>query len=399
MGYLVFMWPNPVDEITARRLGAGFEITCIAWDISWPDAGAWIAVGMRDSVIQVLLLNANSQLQPIFAGQLENTVPKSITFTQRGNIYMIGLYDGKVIKMDATDGVILSEHCYDSVMYTLFFSLVQHSSHQDCRGCAAVSLKKELVVIDNATNGFTLYLLDRGDPIRYFVTEPQHVPVPKQVAFGEESKIIVGGSDNGSVYLFERRSGQMLAKLAHSKTGLVQTITVHDVGGHCIIASASPASGRKKSLIKVWTHQYTSNKLAARSEGRSMLRSTITIATFLLVLGLGLQTNLLGGVLIPRVTYWCSHLPVQKPAPVLTPPPRPLEEIVAGVGDMEILKELAIQLVGLAKVVHENKDERTSEDVVRDTWPSGHEETTGLVGNDHPDEVDSNLEKGVIIYL
>ncbi|KAI6142621.1 WD40-repeat-containing domain protein, partial [Pisolithus tinctorius] len=209
MGYLLCLdsEKNHYQEITARRLGAGFEITCIAWDISWPDAGAWIAVGMRDSVIQVLLLNANSQLQPIFAGQLENTVPKSITFTQRGNIYMIGLYDGKVIKMDATDGVILSEHCYDSVI-----------------GCAAVSLKKELVVIDNATNGFTLYLLDRGDPIRYFVTEPQHVPVPKQVAFGEESKIIVGGSDNGSVYLFERRSGQMLAKLAHSKTGLVQTI-------------------------------------------------------------------------------------------------------------------------------------------------------------------------------
>ncbi|KAI6145974.1 hypothetical protein BKA82DRAFT_160216, partial [Pisolithus tinctorius] len=195
------------------RLGAGFEITCIAWDISWPDAGAWITVGMHDSIIQVLLLNANSQLQPIFAGWLENTVPKSITFTQHRNIYMFGLYDGKV------------EHCYDSVMYALFFSLVQHSSHQDCRGCAAVSLK-ELVVIDNATNSFTLYLLDHGDPIQYFVTEPQCIPIPKQVAFREESKIIVGGSDNGSIYLFEIRSGQMLVKLAHSKTGLVQTITI-----------------------------------------------------------------------------------------------------------------------------------------------------------------------------
>ncbi|KAI6097119.1 WD40-repeat-containing domain protein, partial [Pisolithus croceorrhizus] len=213
MGYLVFMRSNPVDnhfqEITARRLGTGLEITCVAWDASWIDAGARIAIGMRDNVIQVLLLNSNSQLQSIFAGRLEHTVPKSVAFTQRGNIYIFGLYDGNVVKMNAADGVILSEHCYDSVI-----------------GCAAVSLKKELIVIDNATNGFTLYSLDREDPIQYFVTEPQSVPVPKQVAFGEESKIIVGGSDNGSVYLFERRTGRMLEKLAHSKTGLVQTITV-----------------------------------------------------------------------------------------------------------------------------------------------------------------------------
>ncbi|KAI6137767.1 hypothetical protein BKA82DRAFT_3995037, partial [Pisolithus tinctorius] len=183
---------NHYQEITTQRLGAGFEITCIAWDISWPDAGVQIAVGMCDSIIQVLLLNANLQLQPIFTGQLKYTVPKLITFTQHGNIYMFGLYDGKV--------VILREHCYDSVMYTLFFSLVQHLSHQDCRGCV-VSLK-ELVVIDNATNGFTLYLLDHGDPIQYFVTELQRIPIPKQVAFGEESKIIVGSSNNGSIYLF-----------------------------------------------------------------------------------------------------------------------------------------------------------------------------------------------------
>ncbi|KIN99075.1 hypothetical protein M404DRAFT_156346, partial [Pisolithus tinctorius Marx 270] len=98
MGYLVFMRPNPnhYQEITTQRLGAGFEITCIAWDISWPDAGVQIAVGMCDSIIQVLLLNANLQLQPIFTGQLKYTVPKLITFTQHGNIYMFGLYDGKV---------------------------------------------------------------------------------------------------------------------------------------------------------------------------------------------------------------------------------------------------------------------------------------------------------------
>ncbi|KAI6132270.1 hypothetical protein EDD16DRAFT_1514952 [Pisolithus croceorrhizus] len=194
MGYLVFMRPNPVDnrfqEITARRLGTGLEITCVAWDASWIDAGAWIAIGMRD--------NSRSSA----TAQLQFATPVSICGAG-SNIR----YQSRSPSRSAGTSI--------SSAYMM-----------DCRGCAAVSLKKELVVIDNATNGFTLYPLDREDPIRYFVTEPQSVPIPKQVAFGEESKIIVGGSDNGSVYLFERRTGRMLAKLAHSKTGLVQTITV-----------------------------------------------------------------------------------------------------------------------------------------------------------------------------
>ncbi|KAI6124732.1 hypothetical protein EDD16DRAFT_1517372 [Pisolithus croceorrhizus] len=270
--------------------------------------------------------------------------------------------------MNAADRIILSEHCYDSVI-----------------GCAAVSLKKELVVIDNAMNGFTLYPLDREDPIRYFVTEPQSVPIPKQVAFGEESKIIVGGSDNGSVYLFERRTGQMLAKLAHSKTGLVQTITV-------------------------WTHQYTSYKSTARPERQQVLKSTIF--TFLLVLGVlgfGLQTvwlklllekeNLLGAMLIhiPQVTYWCSRLPVQKPVHVLTPPPLPVD-LSDMESDMEMLKELAMQLVDLAKGAHKIDYEGASEDATRD-WPSGYKEMTNMVVEDLSDRVDPNVEKSVIIYL
>ena len=87
-------------------------------------------------------------------------------------------------------------------------------------------MKKELVVIDNAMNGFTLYSL--GDPtvIRDFVIDRPLVPLPKQVTFREDSRLVVGGSDNRSIYLFERRSGQLQTKLLHSKDGLVQTIAV-----------------------------------------------------------------------------------------------------------------------------------------------------------------------------
>jgi hypothetical protein len=46
------------------------------------------------------------------------------------------------------------------------------------------------------------------------------------VAFGAEGRLVVGGSDNGLVYIFERKTGKLLETLHHSDAGLVQTIAV-----------------------------------------------------------------------------------------------------------------------------------------------------------------------------
>ncbi|KAF8425370.1 WD40-repeat-containing domain protein [Boletus edulis BED1] len=243
LGYLVFLRPNPADQqfqqICAQRLGSAFEVTCLAWDKGWSKSGARIAVGMRNSVVEVLELDTNAQLQSVFAGQLNATVPKSIAFVQHESVHIFGLYDGKVIKLKDTTGAVLSEHRCGAVI-----------------GCAAVSARRELVAINNATDGFTLYPLGSGNPIRTYFTDPPSVPVPKQVAFGEDSKVVIRGSDCGMVYVFERRSGLIFEKIAHASAGLVQTIDVRDVGGCCIVASASPANGRRKTLVRVWAHQF-----------------------------------------------------------------------------------------------------------------------------------------------
>jgi hypothetical protein len=46
------------------------------------------------------------------------------------------------------------------------------------------------------------------------------------VAFGAKGRLVVGGSDNGLVYIFERKLGKLLETLHHSNAGLVQTIAV-----------------------------------------------------------------------------------------------------------------------------------------------------------------------------
>ncbi|KAG1719469.1 WD40-repeat-containing domain protein [Suillus lakei] len=233
LGYVVFLRRSVIDEICARRLGSGFEITCLSWDSTSSEANTWIAVGMRDKIVQVLLLNANSQLQSVFAVRLDNTVPKSVAFADNYDIYIFGLYDGKFIKLEGKDGTVVREFSCQSVI-----------------GHAAVNLKRGLFVVDNTTDGFTMYRLeDEGEePIRTFTTAVPSMSVPKQVAFGEEGRVVAGGSDNGLVYIFDRKAGELLETLRHANGGLVQTIATCDLNGRCTIASAGPGKYHNQAM-------------------------------------------------------------------------------------------------------------------------------------------------------
>ena len=84
-------------------------------------------------------------------------------------------------------------------------------------------------VVDNVTDGFDLHQNDDSAFVRTFYTGTATRRVPKQVAFAEDSRVIVGGSDHGVVYVFDRRSGKLLDLLQHAKNGLVQTITVRSM--------------------------------------------------------------------------------------------------------------------------------------------------------------------------
>ncbi|KAG2123445.1 WD40-repeat-containing domain protein [Suillus clintonianus] len=217
LGYIIFLRRSLTNqktfqEICARRLGSGFEITCLSWHSTSSEGNLRIAVWTRDKMVQVLTLNTSSQLQSVFAVRLENMVPKSVAFADNRDIYVFGLYDGNFIKLKNEDGVVLQETSCKSVI-----------------GHAAVHSKRGVFVVDNATDSFTLYRLEGdGEPVRTFATAVPSMSVPKQVAFGEEGKVVVGGSDNGLVYVFDRKTGQILETLHHGDTdaGLVQTISV-----------------------------------------------------------------------------------------------------------------------------------------------------------------------------
>jgi hypothetical protein len=104
------------QETCARRLGSGFKLTCMVWDSTSFEGNTRITVGTRDKIIQVLVLNPNSQLQAVFSVRLDNTVPKSVAFADNGCVYVFGLYDGNFIKLRGDDGAVLKEYSCQSVM-------------------------------------------------------------------------------------------------------------------------------------------------------------------------------------------------------------------------------------------------------------------------------------------
>ncbi|KAJ8581076.1 hypothetical protein M405DRAFT_847264 [Rhizopogon salebrosus TDB-379] len=254
LGYIIFLRRSLIDknfqEICTRRLGSGFEITCLSWHLTSSESNIWIAVETRDNMVQVLILNTSAQLQSVFAVRLDNTVPKSIAFTDNRDIYVFGLYDGNVtfasyqapnsMKLEGGDAFTDNRDIYVFGLYdgnVTFASyqapnsmkleggdgnVVKEISCQSVIGHAAVCQKRGVFVVDNATDGFTLYRLEgEGQPVRTFATAPPSVSVPKQVAFGEEGKVVMGGSDNGLIYIFDRKTGQTLETLHHADIGLV----------------------------------------------------------------------------------------------------------------------------------------------------------------------------------
>jgi hypothetical protein len=110
------------------------------------------------------------------------------------------------------------------------------------RGFTAVSTKRNAFVIDNVTDGFDIHQLGTGTYVCTLTTGPYKRREPKQVAFAENSKVAVGGSDHGSVYVFDRRNGSVLEVLRHAGQGLVQTIAV---GG--IVTAFTEANGIRQT--------------------------------------------------------------------------------------------------------------------------------------------------------
>ena len=94
------------------------------------------------------------------------------------------------------------------------------------RGHATLNNKNGQFVVDTGTGGFNLHETEDCAFVRNFATGTPIKRHPKQVKFGEKGQVVIGGSDHGIVYVFDRMTGNKLAELKAAEQGMVQTVTV-----------------------------------------------------------------------------------------------------------------------------------------------------------------------------
>jgi hypothetical protein len=123
--------------------------------------------------------------------------------------------------------------------------------------------------VDNVSNGFDIYKMQCGTFVKTLVTKEAQKTHPKGVAFADKSRLVVGGSDHGLVYIFERKTGRVVKTLKHARKGGVETIgvriflaskksqqqwmQVQDLDdGAVLIATASATVSSGNSVIQMW---------------------------------------------------------------------------------------------------------------------------------------------------
>ena len=95
-------------------------------------------------------------------------------------------------------------------------------------GYAFIDQTQRFLVIDNISSGFDVWSLSSETHLKSLVTGEPTRFLPRHVAFAESANVVVGGSDHGVVYVFDRKSGAPIDVLDHVRPGLVQTIAVSD---------------------------------------------------------------------------------------------------------------------------------------------------------------------------
>ncbi|KAH7917252.1 WD40 repeat-like protein, partial [Leucogyrophana mollusca] len=220
------------EEVLTIKVGTGKEILCVSCDTSVP-MGVRIATGTRDARVLVWSFDSRERIHSVFSVQLDNTIPKGIAFSKdTKDIFVFGLYNGYVHTMRGADGKILET-----------FNLGT--------GGVAMNERQTQFVVDNAVDGLSLHRMSDGAYVRTFPIKSARA-YPKQVAFVEQNRRIVGGGDQGSVYVFDRKNSMLVQTLCHAKDEMVQTVTAHDADGRSTIVAAS-SKGSGEATITVWT--------------------------------------------------------------------------------------------------------------------------------------------------
>ncbi|KAJ6476558.1 WD40-repeat-containing domain protein [Mycena vulgaris] len=218
------------EEISCNRVVNPAEITGLSFDTP----SNCLAVCHRGGTVQVYFVSKTMSLQIIFTLQLENVTPRAIAFGQiwgnERDIMVFGLYNGHINGDAAGEpwdvGALISDIAIDN--------------------------HKNVLCMDDPSLGTNLYCLEDHTRVKTFTVPVTKQTRLRQVDFLEECKFIVSRSDHGLVYMFDRRSGDIVDELRVDPREWVQTVAGADCAGISTIFAAKSRDLVGTNKIFVW---------------------------------------------------------------------------------------------------------------------------------------------------
>ncbi|KAG2135313.1 WD40-repeat-containing domain protein [Suillus clintonianus] len=276
-----------------QQQGEGLEdfnakIMCLTYDHTGDDTH--IATGTRDRRVQVWAFDFKGPLIPIFSVELSTTIPRTVNFNRTPGRNLCtsmsihisrGLMIVLAILLRGSDGTVIATNKAGPMI-----------------GHAAVDAPQTLFLIDNVMNGFSLHQLEDGACLRTYNTNPVKT-FPKQVVFGEQATLVVGGSDTGAIHIFDKNEGRVKQVLQHADRGRVQTVMTYNSTHHSLIFGAT-STNDSEPTISIWCRKRTISPsdrplgTAIKNFVRGIVQLAIAMAIMAYVIGQTSGITLLG---------------------------------------------------------------------------------------------------------
>ncbi|KAJ3780659.1 hypothetical protein GGU10DRAFT_278984, partial [Lentinula aff. detonsa] len=227
-GYLSVWRQERADsfiEISCERLVGGpdgDEISGIAYDASSGQLG----VVQRSESVHRFIIDPSMRPIVVRSVKIPRHWPQAVAFGQTGvrgpELWSFGREDG-VIHVLNDEGKVLKSRMTGSVI-----------------GHAAINVKEDALIIDDVSQGVAVYKLSTTDRVKTFEV-PCMTRKLRFVAFHDGNSAIVTGSDHGKVYIFDRRTGNIIDTIYIGVDDWVQSIAVR---------------GRERARIQAdWPHR------------------------------------------------------------------------------------------------------------------------------------------------
>lgn len=98
-------------------------------------------------------------------------------------------------------------------------------THHWNRGHAVLNTKDDAIILDDVAQGVALMKLAGTERVKTFEV-PGKQRRSRNVAFQDGTSTIVVGSDHGNIYIFDRRSGEIIDTIHIGARDWVQSISV-----------------------------------------------------------------------------------------------------------------------------------------------------------------------------